>query len=178
MTLFTTKKELASTDEDESLIFRVGYGEVIAGVDQGVVGMCVGEVRRLYIPPSLGYGMRGDGKSIPGGVSIAVEVTVVNREPREWSNTYKNMLERLRGGESEEDIINYPDEEWEKDKEKEKEKEKDKKKKGREDEEEKKAKREKEIDKRRFFFLTSIYFFVDIIYTMKRQTTEKECMKI
>jgi FKBP-type peptidyl-prolyl cis-trans isomerase len=36
--------------------FRQGTNSAIPGFDQGVVGMRVGGVRRLTIPPSLGYG--------------------------------------------------------------------------------------------------------------------------
>lgn len=36
-------------------IFTVGDGTAIAGVDEGVVGMTKGAVRRLLIPPSLAY---------------------------------------------------------------------------------------------------------------------------
>ena len=36
--------------------FQVGVSEVIAGWTLGVVGMCVGERRRLTIPPHLAYG--------------------------------------------------------------------------------------------------------------------------
>lgn len=40
----------------------VGIGWLIAGMDQGLLGMCVGERRFITMPPSLGYGENGDGE--------------------------------------------------------------------------------------------------------------------
>ena len=34
--------------------FTIGAGEVIQGMDIGIRDMCVGEMRRLYMPPHLG----------------------------------------------------------------------------------------------------------------------------
>ena len=43
--------------------FSIMVGQnVIAGFSQGTVGMRVGGIRRVTIPPSLGYGAQGSGR--------------------------------------------------------------------------------------------------------------------
>ena len=54
----------ASWDRNDTFSFRLGGGEVIAGWDEGVVGMKVGGRRRLVIPPGKAYGKRGAGAVI------------------------------------------------------------------------------------------------------------------
>src|SRR6058998_464254 len=51
----------SSKDHGQPFTFQLGAGNVIKGWDQGVAGMKVGGVRKLTIPPSLGYGANGAG---------------------------------------------------------------------------------------------------------------------
>lgn len=42
--------------------FTLGIREAIKGWDKGLKDMCVGEKRKLTIPPALAYGKEGKGK--------------------------------------------------------------------------------------------------------------------
>lgn len=72
----------SSRDRGTAFRFTVGAKRVIAGWDQGVVGMKVGETRRLTIPPELGYGTRGAGGAIPPNATLVFEVELQAIEGR------------------------------------------------------------------------------------------------
>jgi FKBP-type peptidyl-prolyl cis-trans isomerase len=57
--------------------FTLGEGGVIAGWDEGVLGMKVGEIRELRIPSSKGYGSSGAGADIPPNAGLIFTVEMV-----------------------------------------------------------------------------------------------------
>ncbi|WP_433528747.1 FKBP-type peptidyl-prolyl cis-trans isomerase [Micromonospora sp. CA-263727] len=67
----------ASWNRGDAFEFPLGGGRVIAGWDQGVVGMRVGGRRKLTIPPHLGYGSRGAGGVIKPNETLVFVVDLL-----------------------------------------------------------------------------------------------------
>jgi FKBP-type peptidyl-prolyl cis-trans isomerase FkpA len=61
----------------EAFLFTLGIGGVIAGWDEGLVGMKAGGVRRLIIPPSLAYGGSRNGP-IPPFATLVFDIELVS----------------------------------------------------------------------------------------------------
>lgn len=68
----------SSKDRGIPFSFPLGAGHVIKGWDQGVQGMKVGGVRKLTIPPAMGYGARGAGGVIPPNAVLVFEVELLS----------------------------------------------------------------------------------------------------
>ena len=51
-----TKIPYNSFDRNEQKKLKIGGGQVVKAFEESVLGMCVGEKRRLIVPPELGYG--------------------------------------------------------------------------------------------------------------------------
>ncbi|KAG9446022.1 hypothetical protein H6P81_012150 [Aristolochia fimbriata] len=67
----------SSFERGDPIEFQLGSGQVIKGWDQGLLGMCVGEKRKLKIPAKLGYGDHGSPPTIPGGATLIFDTELV-----------------------------------------------------------------------------------------------------
>jgi FKBP-type peptidyl-prolyl cis-trans isomerase len=70
----------SSRDRGQPFDFALGAGQVIPGWDEGVVGMRVGGLRKLTVPPALGYGAQGAGDKIPPNATLifTIELLAIN----------------------------------------------------------------------------------------------------
>ncbi|KAF1820549.1 uncharacterized protein K489DRAFT_411795 [Dissoconium aciculare CBS 342.82] len=67
--------------------FTLGAGQVIKGWDQGLLDMCIGQSRRLTIPPELAYGDHQAGMITPGSTLIFETKLedILNLTPEDWA---------------------------------------------------------------------------------------------
>ncbi|XP_054271669.1 peptidyl-prolyl cis-trans isomerase FKBP2 [Macrosteles quadrilineatus] len=75
--------EFDSSLSRDPLTFTLGSGQVIKGWDQGLMGMCEGEKRKLVIPPHLAYGSNGAPPKIPGDATLKFDVELIKIERRD-----------------------------------------------------------------------------------------------
>ena len=77
-TLESGKKFDSSRDRGKTFEFTIGEGRVIKGWEEGVAGVKEGGLRKLIIPPALGYGARDVGNGlIPANSTLVFEVELV-----------------------------------------------------------------------------------------------------
>lgn len=70
----------SSRDRNQPFEFQLGQRRVIAGWEEGVQGMKVGETRKLFIPYALAYGANGRPPVIPPKSNLVFEVELLGVE--------------------------------------------------------------------------------------------------
>ena len=68
----------SSYKRNAPLDFQVGVGQVIAGWDEGICLLNVGDKARLVIPSDLGYGSAGAGGVIPADATLVFDVELMD----------------------------------------------------------------------------------------------------
>ncbi|XP_061906085.1 peptidyl-prolyl cis-trans isomerase FKBP10 isoform X1 [Entelurus aequoreus] len=56
----------------------VGMGYIIKGMDEALQGLCMGEKRRVVVPPHLAYGGDGVGELIPGSAVLVFDIHIID----------------------------------------------------------------------------------------------------
>lgn len=94
--LMNGRKFDSSYDRQKPFHFITGARQVIAGWEQGVMGMQVGEKRELVIPPKLAYGSRGAGGVIPPNATLRFEIELLKIEDLGYTNIDNDQLKALQ----------------------------------------------------------------------------------
>jgi len=74
------------THTDAPYQFRVGSRECYVGLEQAVVGMQVGGVRKVKVPPHLAYREREQYPTLPQDAMLLYQIELL-RIPKQWDNT-------------------------------------------------------------------------------------------
>lgn len=67
----------SSRDRDEPLTLKLGQGQLVSGLDHGIITMKEGECALFTVPPELGYGAVGR-EGVPPNAAVRFEVELIS----------------------------------------------------------------------------------------------------
>ncbi|PSR99922.1 Peptidyl-prolyl isomerase [Actinidia chinensis var. chinensis] len=76
-TLLDGTKFDSTRDDDKPFNFKLGYGQVVTGLDQAIITMEKGEIALFTLPPELSYGATG-ANGVPPNCVIQFEVELIS----------------------------------------------------------------------------------------------------
>lgn len=75
-TIAIGEKKIAGSKSGTPMVFTIGKGQALKGLDEGVQGMKTGGQRKLTVPPSLGYGSETVSK-VPPNSTMLIDVELL-----------------------------------------------------------------------------------------------------
>jgi FKBP-type peptidyl-prolyl cis-trans isomerase FkpA len=66
-----------SSDKDGLKEFKIGYGNVESGVEEGILLMHVGDRAKFIVPSHLAFGLLGDQNKIPQQATLVYDIELV-----------------------------------------------------------------------------------------------------
>lgn len=75
-TIAIGEKKIEGSKIGSPMVFTIGKGQALKGLDEGVQGMKTGGQRKLTVPPSLGYGGETVAK-VPPNSTLLIDVELV-----------------------------------------------------------------------------------------------------
>ncbi|MFP4063953.1 MAG: FKBP-type peptidyl-prolyl cis-trans isomerase [Bacteroidales bacterium] len=75
--LITGDPVYSTEDEGEPLVFTIGRGGVVSGLEEGILLLDEGDQAVFIMPSHLAHGVPGDGRSIPRRATIIYEIELL-----------------------------------------------------------------------------------------------------
>ena len=69
--------------ENKPIQFRIGTGQVLRGIDEGIRGAKIASHRRMILPPELGFGKRGVPNRVEPDSTLFFELYIISAEAEE-----------------------------------------------------------------------------------------------
>jgi len=75
---FLDGKLCYSSDKDGLKEFKIGYGGVESGIEEGILLLHVGDRAKFIVPSHLAFGLLGDQNKIPQRATLVYDIELVN----------------------------------------------------------------------------------------------------